>query len=127
MSSSDPMVCERHPDREWPHDGCPGPGMPGDPGGLRAEAEHELALLCARAAADGIDDLGALDYTDAALGAHRAALTRACNRLEGIAATIDELPPRIRRKVMRSTALRPEIIRNEAERGRDTLSVYGNA
>ena len=22
------MVCEAHPDREWPHDDCPGPGMP---------------------------------------------------------------------------------------------------
>jgi hypothetical protein len=21
-------VCERHPDKPWPHDDCPGPGMP---------------------------------------------------------------------------------------------------
>lgn len=24
-------VCEEHPDREWPHDDCPGPGMPKRP------------------------------------------------------------------------------------------------
>ena len=21
-------VCEQHPDKQWPHDKCPGPGMP---------------------------------------------------------------------------------------------------
>lgn len=21
-------VCEAHPDKPWPHDGCPGPGTP---------------------------------------------------------------------------------------------------
>jgi hypothetical protein len=24
----DGWVCEQHPDRCWPHDDCPGPGMP---------------------------------------------------------------------------------------------------
>lgn len=22
------MICEAHPEREWPHGRCPGPGMP---------------------------------------------------------------------------------------------------
>lgn len=63
--------------------------------------------------------------------AHTArSLSRACYELEQLAEALDQLPERLRGKLRRSVApsaarLSPDLIRNEAERGRDTLHVYG--
>lgn len=70
-------------------------------------------------------------YHDQKLIATAQSLRRAALELDRIAAAIDELPARLRRKVLRAPALLsayrldPEIVRNEAERARDTLHVYG--
>lgn len=34
------MVCEAHPNLEWPHDDCPGPGMPPTAVGTALTREH---------------------------------------------------------------------------------------
>ena len=67
------------------------------------------------------------DWLDGANGSARASLVRACDELEAIADALDELPLRLQRKLWRRDSdnrLVPDIIRNEAERGRDTLAVY---
>jgi hypothetical protein len=50
---------------------------------------------------------------------------RAALELEKAAAAIEGLPDRTRRKLRGTYALNPDLLRNEAERARDTLHVYG--
>lgn len=50
-------------------------------------------------------------------------LSRAAYELDKLAAAVEELSSRLQRKL--SIDLTPELIRNEAERARDTLHVYG--
>jgi hypothetical protein len=64
------------------------------------------------------------DYHDQKLTATAQSLRRAALELDQIAAAIDELPVRLQRKI-RSYPLHSATIRNEAERARDTLHVYG--
>jgi hypothetical protein len=53
-------------------------------------------------------------------------LSRAAYELERVAEAIEQLPTRQRRRLLRGPeCLDPLLIRNEAERARDTLHVYG--
>jgi hypothetical protein len=38
-------VCERHPDKPWPHDDCPGPGMPPPSGTLDDENRDGITAV----------------------------------------------------------------------------------
>lgn len=52
-------------------------------------------------------------------------LSRAAYELERAANAVDALPERLKRKVINAQRdLDPELLRNEAERARDTLHVY---
>jgi hypothetical protein len=38
------FICEQHPALSWPHDECPGPGMPCDAPGCVLERLKEMGL-----------------------------------------------------------------------------------
>lgn len=55
-------ICEQHPERPWPHDGCPGPGMLKPvpcPCGCGMTMGHALASLDEWAIGQGVGDLNA--------------------------------------------------------------------
>jgi hypothetical protein len=74
------MVCEAHPWLEWPHDDCPGPGMPAK-NALTLFAECRARLATAEGRASGLQEFAARQSKEiVTLVGERDALTAERNR-----------------------------------------------